>query len=116
MQRNTHKIDATGKTPGRLAAEIAPLLIGKHKVDYQPNIDSGDFVQVENASQMKITGKKMDQKVYRHHSGHPGGLKEILLKKIWSQNPANVLEQAVSRMLPKNKLRPERLKRLEVKN
>lgn len=116
MQRSNHKIDAADKTPGRLAAQIAPLLIGKTQPDYQPNVDSGDFVIVENASQMKITGKKMDQKVYRSHSGYPGGLKEVLLKKLWSKNPSEILRRAVSRMLPKNKLRNERLKRLQIKN
>ena len=114
--RKNIKIDATDKSLGRLAAEIAPILIGKNKVDYMPNVDSGDFVFVENLEKMKITGKKMDQKLYRHHSGFPGGLKEVLLKKLWSDNPSAVLKHAVSRMLPKNKLRNERLKRLNIKN
>lgn len=116
IKRQIQNIDATNRTPGRLAAEIAPLLIGKTKPDYLPNVDSGDFVRVANAGQMKITGKKMDQKLYRHHSGFPGGLKEVLLKKLWEKDPSEVLRHAVSRMLPKNKLRNERLKRLEIKN
>ncbi|MBU0646597.1 50S ribosomal protein L13 [Patescibacteria group bacterium] len=115
-QRPIQKIDAAGQAPGRLAAQIATFLIGKHRPDYQPNVDSGDFVRVENASQMKFTGKKMDQKMYRSHSGAPRGLKETLLKKLWAKDPSEVLRHAVSRMLPKNKLRNERLKRLEIKN
>lgn len=116
ITREHQTIDATDKAPGRLASEIAALLIGKTKVNYMPNMDMGDFVRVTNASKMKITGNKMNQKLYRHHSGYPGGLKEKLMKTLWAENPSKVLEAAVSRMLPKNKLRTDRLKRLTIEN
>jgi len=113
--RRHHNLDATGQTPGRLATQIATLLIGKNKADYQPNLDAGDFVRVSNAGGMVITGKKMDQKMYRHHTGtQRGGLKEIVLKNLWAKDPTKVLRLAVSRMLPKNRLRTPRLKRLTI--
>ena len=116
MQRDIHTIDAEGKAPGRLATEIARLLIGKHKPTYVPNVDAGDNVQVINAAKMVITGKKIDHKIYYSHSGYAGGLKEVPMKKVFEENPAEVLERAVSRMLPKNKMRTPRLNRLEISN
>ena len=116
MKRENYTIDASGKAPGRIATQIAQILIGKTKPDYQPNIDSGGFVEVTNASKMIITGKKMDQKKYYRHSGYAGGLKEELMKKVWQRDPSEILRRSVSRMLPKNKLRNERMKRLVVKN
>ena len=116
ITRDIHTIDAEGKAPGRLATEIAQLLIGKHKPDYMPNLDMGDHVQVTNAAKMTFTGKKLDHKTYYRHSGYAGGLKETPMQKVWEKNPAEVLERAVSRMLPKNKLRNERMKRLNVTN
>lgn len=114
--REIHTFDAEGKAPGRLATEIAHLLIGKHKPTYTPHIDDGDHVQVLNASKMVVTGKKMDQKVYYHHTEYAKGLREKKMSKIWSEDPGEVLRRAVSRMLPKNKHRNERLKRLVVTN
>lgn len=114
MQRETHKIDATDQVLGRMATDIAMHLMGKHLPNYMPHIDSGDFVIVENVAKMKITGKKLDQKVYYRHSGYPGGLKEKPMSKLMDEDPAQVLQAAVSRMLPKNKLRNDRLKRLKI--
>ncbi|PJA47609.1 50S ribosomal protein L13 [Candidatus Uhrbacteria bacterium CG_4_9_14_3_um_filter_36_7] len=111
-ERQKHIIDATGQPLGRLASHIAHLLIGKHKPAYSPNIDIGDFVEVHFISKVTLTGKKMDQKIRRHHSGYPGGLKEIPIKTIFANKPEQILIDAVSRMLPKNSHRPTRLKRL----
>lgn len=116
MERKTHTIDATGKVLGRLATEIAVLLRGKQKSDFVPYRDMGDFVIVKNVSKLKITGKKMEQKKYFHHSGFLGGVKEIPLKKIFKTNPAEVLRKAVFGMLPKNKLRAEQIKKLKIEN
>ncbi len=116
IQRDIQTIDADGKTPGRLASHIAKILIGKNKPTYEPHIDSGDHIQVLNASKMRLTGNKMDQKVYYHHTTRAHGLRVISLKALWSKDPSDVLRRAVSRMLPKNKLRTERMKRLVVKN
>jgi len=112
IERKIHILDATHQSLGRLATQIAIFLMGKHRVDFFPNKDVGDFVEVLHVGQMKVTGKKMDQKIYRHHSGYPGGLKETPMKQIFGKNPAKVLQQAVSRMLPKNSHRVPRLKRL----
>jgi len=113
MERKTHTIDATGKVLGRLATEIAVLLRGKQKSDFVPYRDMGDFVIVKNVSKLKITGKKMEQKKYFHHSGFLGGVREVPLKKIFKTNPTEVLRKAVFGMLPKNKLRAEQIKRLK---
>jgi large subunit ribosomal protein L13 len=113
MERKTHKIDATGKVLGRLASEIAILLQGKHKPNFDPSKDMGDFVIVKNVDKMKITGKKLEQKKYYRHSGYLGHLKEIPLEKLLSKNPAEVLKKAVMKMLPKNKLRKKMIKRLK---
>jgi large subunit ribosomal protein L13 len=113
MKRNTHTIDATGKVLGRLASEIAILLRGKHKPDFLPYKDMGDFVVVKNVDKMKITGKKIEKKKYYHHTGYLGGLKEISLKRLFKTNPGQVLKKAVFGMLPKNKLRAKQIKRLK---
>ena len=114
MERDTYKVDAAGKVLGRMATDIATHLIGKHKPSYQAHIDAGDVVEVVNIADVKITGKKLEQKKYYRHSNHPGGLKEKVMGKLFDENPAKVLEFAVSRMLPKNKHRVERLKRLKI--
>jgi large subunit ribosomal protein L13 len=114
IERKNVQIDATGRAPGRIATEVARLLIGKHRADYQPNFDMGEIVEVINAGKMVITGKKIEQKVYRRHSGFSGGLKEKTLKVLWETSPEEVLKRSISRMLPKNKLRNERLKRLTI--
>ena len=116
MSHEIHTIDATGKAPGRLATEVTRILIGKHKTSFTPHIDDGDYVQVVNAGKMVITGKKMTQKVYSHHTTYAAGLRQKKLSTVWAKDPGDVLRRAVSRMLPKNKHRSERLKRLAVTN
>ena len=113
MKRKTHMIDATGKVLGRLASEVAILLRGKHKPDFVPYKDIGDFVTVKNIKNLKITGKKMEQKEYFRHSGFLGGVKLTPLKKLFKANPAEVFKKAVYGMLPKNKLRAKMIKRLK---
>ncbi|MDO8626001.1 MAG: 50S ribosomal protein L13 [Candidatus Magasanikbacteria bacterium] len=112
VSRKTIALDAAGNTPGRLATQIAQILIGKHKVSYVPQWDMGDRVTVTNADQAVFTGKKAAQKVYRHHSMHPGGLKEIPANMVIREKPEFVIKHAVSKMLPRNKFRTARLKRL----
>ena len=104
MKRETNTIDATGKVLGRLASEIVILLRGKHKADFVPNKDIGDFVVVTNIEKIKITGKKMDQKKYYHHSSYMGGLKTKPLNVLFKEKPSEILRKAVWGMLPKNKL------------
>ena len=112
--RKWHQIDATGQTLGRLATKIAVLLMGKHKKTYTPHMDCGDFVVVTNAGKIKLTGKKMEQKVYFSHSGYAKGAKETPVKRVLENNPTRVLELAVKRMLDENKLRAPRMKRLRL--
>ena len=113
MERKTHTIDATDRVLGRLAVEIAILLRGKNRPDFAPNKDAGDIVSVKNVGKLKFTGKKMEQKIYYHHSGFLGGLKEKPLRKLFEENPSEVLRVAVFGMLPKNKLRSIMIKRLK---
>lgn len=114
MERKTNTIDASNKVLGRLASEIAILLQGKHRPNFLPYKDTGDFVVVRNVKQIKLTGKKIEQKKYYRHSLYMGGLKEIPLKKLLEQKPGEILKKAVSGMLPKNKLRKIRMKRLKI--
>jgi len=114
IKRETHIIDAKGKVLGRLASEIAILLQGKHKADYLPYLDKGDFVVVKNIKDVVISGKKSRQKKYYHYSGYPGGLKEITMEKLFEKKPGEVLKKAVLGMLPKNKLRKNFIKRLKI--
>lgn len=115
MQKETHIIDATDRPLGRLAAQIAILLRGKHKPDFVPYKDTGDFVTVENVKKMKFTGKKSEKKKYYHHSGYLGGIKSISLKNLFERNPEEVLRKAVWGMLPTNKLRAKIIKKLKFK-
>ena len=115
MKRETHTIDATNKVLGRLATHISLLLQGKDKPDFEPHRDMGSIVVVENVSKIGVTGKKAKQKKYYHHSGFLGGLKEIPFKKVFEKNPSQILRTAVFGMLPKNKLRAKRIKRLKFK-
>jgi len=127
MERKTHTIDATDKVLGRLASEVVILLRGKHKPDFAPYKDIGDFVIVKNVGKLKVTGKKMEQKKYFHHTGYLGGVKFTPLKKLFQEKftphrakgsgtgPAEVLKKAVYGMLPKNKLRAKMIKRLKIK-
>jgi large subunit ribosomal protein L13 len=112
--KNWFVIDANGQVLGRLATRIASLLIGKDKPNYTPYLDCGDHVVVINAERVRLTGNKIDQKIYRHHSGYPGGLKEIPIRRIMQQRPADVIREAVMGMLPKNKLRARRARKLRV--
>jgi len=116
MQREIHTIDATNKPLGRLAGKIAKLLRGKHKVQFLPYKDIGDIVIVKNVGKIKITGKKLKQKIYYRHSGYPGGLKKISMEELFKKDPAQVLKKAVWGMLPKNKLRKKMIKRLKIEN
>jgi len=111
--RKTHTIDATNKVLGRLASKIAVLLRGKHKPDFFPYKDMGDFVIVKNVDELKITGRKLEQKKYFRHSEYLGSGKETLLKDLFEKRPAEVLKRAVWGMLPKNKLRAKMIKRLK---
>ncbi len=114
VQRDWYVVDATGKTLGRLASEIAKILMGKHKPTYTPHVDGGDFVVVVNAEKVFVTGKKLDKKVYYWHTGYPGGLKQATLRELFQKKPEEVIRLAVRGMLPKNKLRDRRMKRLKV--
>ena len=114
MERKTHIIDATDKVLGRLATEIAILLRGKYKPNFVPYKDIGDFVVVKNVNKIRLTGKKLEQKIYYHHTGYLGGLKETPLKKLFERNPGEILKKAVFGMLPKNKLRVRQIKRLKI--
>jgi len=113
MKRQTLTIDATDQSLGRLAVKIALALRGKHRPDFQPNIDSGDLVVVKNLGKIKFTGKKLEKKKYYHHTLYPGGLKEMPLKRLFAENPSEVLKKAVWGMLPDNKLRSVQIKRLK---
>ncbi len=113
MKRETHKIDAQGMILGRLATKISVLLRGKDKSGYSVHKDMGDFVVIENADQVKITGKKEEQKKYYRHSGYMGGLKEETYGKLKKRRPGENIRRAVLGMLPKNKLRPLMIKRLK---
>ena len=114
IERQWLVIDASGKTLGRLSTEVARLLRGKHKPTYTPFADTGDYVIVVNASKMVLTGKKLDQKLYRHHSGFPGGMTEIDYKTMMDKKPEKVLEIAVKGMLPKNSLGRQMFRKLHV--
>lgn len=115
MVRNIIKIDAADQSVGRLASKIALILRGKNKPEYQPHIDGGDIVEVNNLQKVKFTGKKLEQKKYFKYSGYPGGLKEKKMKDVFSKNPAEILKRAVKEMLPPNKLRDSMIKRLVIR-
>lgn len=114
IQRKWYVVDAEGKTLGRLTSEIAKVLMGKNKPTYTPHVDGGDFVIVLNASKVKLTGKKLDQKLYRYHTGYIGNLVEIPYRRLMAEKPEEVISHAVNGMLPKNKLRSRMMKRLRV--
>lgn len=114
VKRNWHLIDAKGEILGRLATKIAMILMGKTKADYSQHMDSGDFVVVLNAEKVVVTGKKSQQKVYRSHSGYPSGFKERKYSKVMEEHPERILEHAVAGMVPDNRLKAERMKRLNV--
>lgn len=115
MERQRHTIDASGQIAGRLASRIAMLLMGKTKATYQPHIDAGDFVDVSNVAEMKFSGKKLEQKKYYRYSGYPGGITTKKLDHLMAKTPEKVLHGMVKDMLPKNRLRPGMLRRLNIK-
>lgn len=114
IKHNWYVIDAQNKILGRMATRIARILMGKGKPQYSPHVDCGDYVVVLNADKFKVTGNKMQDKIYYRHSFYPGGLKAINLKLMLERNPKRIIYHAVSGMLPKNKLRARRLKRLKL--
>jgi large subunit ribosomal protein L13 len=107
-------IDADGAVLGRLATRVARVLIGKDKPEFTPHVDCGDHVVVINAAKVVLTGRKIEQKIYRRHSGYPGGLRETGVKKMMAEKPDEVIREAVLGMLPKNKLRAHRAKKLRI--
>ena len=114
VQRGWFLVDAKDKTLGRLAASIARRLRGKHKPEYTPHVDTGDYVVVVNASAVQVTGRKATDKMYYRHSGYPGGLKEESFEKLIARRPERVIEVAVKGMLPKNSLGRAMLRKLKV--
>lgn len=114
MKRETHTIDASGRILGRLAVEVAGLLRGKGKPDFEPYKDIGDFVIINNIHKIKVSGKKFDQKMYHSHSGYLGSLKSVPFSKLFGKNPGLILKKAVRGMMPVNKLRAKQLKRLTI--
>jgi large subunit ribosomal protein L13 len=114
VERKWYVVDLEGQTLGRAASQIASILRGKHKPTYTPHVDTGDFVIVVNAEKVVLTGKKLDQKMLRHHTLYPGGLKEITYKEALAKKPEFVFQEAVRRMLPKGPLGRQMLKKLKV--
>ncbi|MCS6978373.1 MAG: 50S ribosomal protein L13 [Gemmatales bacterium] len=114
LEKKWHLVDATGMVVGRLAAEIARILIGKHRPEYTPHVDTGDFVVVVNAEKVVLTGKKMDTKIYQWFTGYPGGRKIRGVREMLAKHPERVLREAVRRMMPKNKLARHQLAKLKV--
>lgn len=114
IERKWYVVDADGHTLGRLASEVANILRGKNKPTYTPHIDTGDYVVIVNADKIKVTGKKLEQKIYYHHSDYVGGMKETTLKDMLDKKPEYVLTHAVKGMLPKGPLGRQMLKKLHV--
>jgi large subunit ribosomal protein L13 len=112
--RNWHLIDVENKILGRQSTVIAKLLMGKHKPNFSPAVDCGDYVIVINAAKVAVSGNKAQDKLYRHHTGRPGGFREIPFNRIMDKDPRKIIHHAIKGMLPKNKLRDPRLKRLKV--
>ncbi|MGI6563179.1 MAG: 50S ribosomal protein L13 [Clostridia bacterium] len=114
IERKWYVIDAEGKVLGRLASEVARILIGKHKPEYTPHVDTGDYVIVINADKIQLTGKKWDQKTHNYFTGYVGGYKEVSYKHLLQKNPVKIIELAVKGMLPKNALGRKMYKKLKV--
>ena len=114
IERKWYVVDAEGCTLGRLASGVASVLRGKNKPQFTPHVDTGDYVIIVNADKVKVTGKKMDQKIYYHHSDYVGGMKETTLKEMMAKKPEKVLELAVKGMLPKGPLGRTMIKKLHV--
>ena len=114
VPRNWFLVDAEGKTLGRLATEVARVLMGKHKPSYAPNVQMGDFVVVINAEKVRLTGNKWTGKIYRHHSMYPGGLKETMARDVMAKHPTRMIEHAVKGMLPKNRIGDRLIRKMKV--
>ncbi len=114
VERKWYVVDASDKVLGRLASQIASILRGKNKPTFTPHVDTGDFVIVVNAEKIVLTGNKLDQKFYRHHSLYPGGLKEVSYRKLIETKPELIIEEAVKNMLPKGPLGRQMVKKLKV--
>src|SRR5256886_12882937 len=114
VKRNWYLVDASGKVLGRLAAEIARRLRGKHKPEYTPHVDTGDYVVVVNAAKLRVTGRKAEDKVYIRHSGYPGGLKQTTFAKLHAAKPERALQKAVKGMLPKGPLGYAMIRKLKI--
>jgi large subunit ribosomal protein L13 len=114
VERKWYVVDAEGRTLGRLATEIAKVLRGKNKPQYTPHVDVGDFVVVVNAEKVVVTGKKAEQKVYRRHSGYPGGMKETSYGRMMERRPEEILRRAVYGMMPKTRLARRQMGKLKI--
>ena len=114
IDRKWYVVDAEGQTLGRLASEVAKVLRGKNKPEFTPHVDTGDYLIVINAEKVKLTGKKLDQKIYHHHSDYVGGMKEVTLREKLAKKPEQVVELAVKGMLPKGPLGRAMIKKLHV--
>ena len=114
VSRKWFLVDAKGKTLGRLASNIAARLRGKHKPEYTPHVDTGDFIVVINAADVAVTGNKEQDKIYYHHTGYPGGIKDMNLAKMREEKPCDILMKAVKNMLPRGPLGRQMLKKLKV--
>ena len=114
VTREWYVVDATGKTLGRLSTEIANRLRGKHKPEFTPHVDTGDYIVVVNAEKVKVTGNKTTDKVYHHHTGYPGGIKSITFDKLIDKAPERIIEKAVKGMMPKNKLSRSMMTKLKI--
>jgi large subunit ribosomal protein L13 len=114
VERKWYVVDATDLILGRMSSQVASILRGKNKPIYTPHVDTGDFVIIINAEKVKLTGKKLDQKLYRHHSFYPGGLKEVPYRRMMETKPELVIEESIRRMLPTGSLGREMFKKLKV--
>lgn len=114
VERKWYVIDAEDKTLGKIASEVASILRGKKKPIYTPHVDTGDYVIVINAEKVRVTGKKKEQKIYKSHSGYPGGLKETTLRELRAKKPEEIIRHAVKGMMPKGKLGRQMFKKLKV--
>ena len=114
VERKWYVVDAEGKTLGRIASQVATILRGKNKPTFTPHVDCGDYVIVINADKVEVTGKKRKEKVYKHHTGYPGGLRETTFEKLIEKKPEEVIRHAVKGMMPKGKLGRQMYKKLKV--
>lgn len=114
VKREWFVVDASNQVLGRLATEVARRLRGKHKAIYTPHVDTGDYIVVTNAEKVTVTGRKFKNKMYHHHTGHPGGLKSVTFEKMQAKNPERIIELAVKRMLPRNVLGREMYRKLKI--